>query len=254
MALAQKQPFVHVDRVHPHPDNVREQLGDLTETTASVRAHGILQPLTVEPDPGRPGHFRIIAGHRRYQAALNAGLDMVPVSIRQARAGVAPEELMLVENLHREGLNPMEKADAMGALRARGYTAARIARSIGLTESTVGFYLTLLELAPRTQARVRAGTLPAADAVAAVRRARKQQRARDGRPEIGGGEWEPDHFTPQHPLARKAKALCDGREHTMRRRVGRLACGECWETVIRADERTVTAALADGGPALRSVS
>jgi len=247
MTLAQKQPFVHVDRVHPHPDNVRKQLGDLTEMAASARAHGILQPLTVEPAPGKPGHFLIIAGHRRYQSALNAGLDMVPVSIRQGRAGVAPEELMLVENLHREGLNPMEKADAMGALRARGYTAARIAR-------TVGFYLTLLELAPSTQARVRAGTLPAADAVAAVRRTRKQQRARDGKPAMGGGEWEPDHFTAQHPLARKAKALCDGREHSMRRRVGRLACGECWETVIRADERTVAAALADGGPVLRSVS
>src|SRR5262249_4950959 len=185
---------------------------------------------------------------------LAAGLDMVPVSIRQGRAGVAAEELMLVENLHREGLNPMDKAAAMGALRSRGYTAARIARSIGLTESTVGFYLTLLDLAPRSQARVRAGTLAAADAVAAVRRTRKQQRARDGKPAMGGGDWEPDHFTAQHPLARKAKALCDGREHSMRRRVGRLACGECWETVIRADERTVTAALAGDGPALRSVS
>jgi ParB family chromosome partitioning protein len=254
MTLAQKQPFVHVGRVHPHPRNVREQLGDLTEMTASVRAHGILQPLTVEPNPDKPGSFRIIAGHRRYQAALNAGLDMVPVSVRQGRADVAPEELMLVENLHREGLNPMEKADAMGALRARGYTAARIARSVGLSEATVGFYLALLELAPGTQARVRAGTLPAADAVAAVRRTRKRQRARDGRPAMGGGEWEPDHFTGNHTLARKARALCDSREHTMRRRVGRLACGECWETVIRADERTVTAALADGGPALRSVS
>ena len=58
------------------------------------------------------------------------------------------------------------------------------------------------------------------------------------------GGWEPDHFTSQHPLARKAKALCDGREHQMRRRVGKHACGECRETVIRADERAVTAALA----------
>jgi ParB family chromosome partitioning protein len=252
--MTAQQPFVHVDRVHPHPDNVREELGDLSEMAASIRAHGILQPLTVEPHPGKPGHYRIIAGHRRYHAALAAGRDMLPVSIRKPRDGVADEELMLVENLHRADLNPMDKARAMGTLRDKGYTAARIARSVGLSDATVGFYLALLELAPATQARVRAGTLAAADAVAAVRRTRKQKRARDGRPAIGG-EWEPDHFTSQHPLARKARALCDGRDHTMRRRVGKLACGECWETVIRADERTVTAALGSGAPAtLRSVS
>jgi ParB family transcriptional regulator, chromosome partitioning protein len=251
-----KQPYVHVDRVHPHPGNIREDLGDLTEIAASVRAHGVLQPLTVEPYPGEPGHFRIIAGHRRYHAALLAGRDQLPVSVRLPRAGVAYEELMLVENLHRADLNPMDKAEAMGALRDKGYTAARIAASTGLSDATVGFYLALLELAPSARAKVRKGTLSAADAVAAVRRVRKQRRAREGKPEMGGGEWEPDHFTPRHPLAKKATALCDGREHTMRRRVGRLACGECWETVIRADERTVAQALAatSEDTTLRSVS
>jgi ParB family transcriptional regulator, chromosome partitioning protein len=253
--MTAQQPYVHVDRIHPHPDNVREDLGDLTEMAASIRAHGVLQPLTVEPHPGKPGHYLIIAGHRRYAAARRAGRDQLPIAVRQSRADVAPEELMLVENLHRADLNPMDKAEAMGALKARGYTAIRIARSTGLTDSTVSFYLALLELAPSAKAKVRSGSLSAADAVAAVRRVRRQRRASDGKPATGGTEWEPDHFTAQHPLARKARALCDGREHSMRRRVGRLACGECWETVIRADERTVTQALADAGPSgLRSVS
>jgi ParB family chromosome partitioning protein len=250
-----KQPFIHVGRIHPHPGNIRADLGDLTEIANSIRAHGVLQPLTVEPHPGKPGHFRIIAGHRRYHAAILAGRDMLPVSVRQPGPGVAPEELMLVENLHRADLNPMDKAEAMGALRDKGYTATRIAASTGLSDGTISFYLALLELAPRAQAKVRNGTLSAATAVAAVRRVRKQQRASGGSPGRAS-DWEPDHFTTQHPLAKKAAALCNGREHNMRRRIGRLACGECWETVIRADERTVTEALARAGdgPVLRSAS
>lgn len=59
------------------------------------------------------------------------------------------------------------------------------------------------------------------------------------------GEWEPDHFTPGHQLAKKAKALCEAREHTLRRRVGKTACGQCWETVIRADERIAAEVLRD---------
>ena len=62
-----------VSRVHPHPGNIRSETGDIGETAASIMAHGILQPLTVEPMPGRPGHWRVIAGHRRLAAAKAAG-------------------------------------------------------------------------------------------------------------------------------------------------------------------------------------
>ncbi|MGH3189616.1 MAG: ParB/RepB/Spo0J family partition protein [Streptosporangiaceae bacterium] len=248
------QKYVHIDRVHPHPGNIRSDLGDLTETAASMRAHGVLQPIVVQPHPQISGAYQVLAGHRRLAAARLAGHDQVPVVIRQPPPGVAVEELMLVENCHRRDLSPMDKAEAMGALRARGYPAARIARSIGLAESTVGHYLALLDLAPAAQAKVRSGELSAADAVAAVRRVRKRQRAHDGKPAMGGGDWEPDHFTTRHPLAKKARAMCEAREHFLRRRVGKIACGQCWETVIRADERTVTAALAGDALPLRSVS
>jgi ParB family chromosome partitioning protein len=250
-----RQKYVHVDRVHPHPRNIRSDLGDLTETTASVRVHGVLQPIVVQPHPEIAGAYQVLAGHRRLAAAKLAGRDQVPVVIRRPPPGVTAEELMLVENCHRRDLNPMDKAEAMGALRAGGRTAAQIARSTGLSESTVGHYLALLDLAPAAQAKVRSGELSAADAVAAVRRVRKRKRARDGKPAMGGGEWEPDHFATHHPLAKKARAMCEAREHSMRRRVGKIACGQCWETVIRADERTVTVALAAGdGHPLRSVS
>jgi ParB family chromosome partitioning protein len=233
-----------ISRVHPHPRNIRSKIGVLEEMAASMRAHGILQPIAVEPHPDRAGHWQVIAGHRRLEAAKLAGLDVVPITLRQPDAGTLPGELMLIENLHREGLNAIDKAEAMGELRDAGYSVARISQSIGLAEGTVYYYLSLLDLDDKSRQRVRDGLVTAADAVAGIRRERKKQRKREGRAPVGGGMWEPDHFTGQHPLARRAAALCDAREHTMRRRVGRTACGQCWETVIREDERTVKATLA----------
>lgn len=243
--MAPSKHYAHIGQLHPHPDNIRDDLGDLSELTASIREHGILQPIVVEHHPDKGGDYRIIAGHRRFAAAKRARLDMVPIAFRQVPAGARvaePEELMLVENCQRRDLNPMDKAEAMGKLRKKGYSAVKIAQSIGMTDATVGFYLALLDLDVKSQEAVRRGNLSAGDAVAAVRRVRARTRKREGKPEVGP-VWEPDHFTSQHPLARKARALCDGREHSARRRVGKLACGECWETVIREDERTVALVL-----------
>jgi ParB family chromosome partitioning protein len=233
--------LVHVSRIHAHPDNIREDVGDLTDMIASVKAHGILQPLLVEVHPDLPGVYQLLAGHRRLAAAKRAKLDQVPVMIRTGTTS-APEELMLVENCQRADLNPMDKAEAMGKLRAKGYTAVRIAQSIGMSDATVGYYLALLDLDVKSQEQIRRGNLSAGDAVAAVRRTRKQARTRAGTPAVGP-VWEPDHFTAQHPLARKARAMCEARDHSSRRRVGKLACGQCWETVIREDERVVAHVL-----------
>ena len=232
-----------ISRVHPHPANIRSEIGDIEETAASIRAHGILQPLTVEPMPGLPGHWRVIAGHRRLAAAKVAGLQAVPVIVREPD-GSEPEELMLIENCHRRDLSIIDKAEAMGALKSKGYSVAKIARSTGFAEPTVYSYTALLDLDKRTRQMVREGRLSASDALQGVRRARKQRRKREGKAEVGP-MWEPDHFTGQHQLARKARKLCDARGHTARRRVGRVACGQCWETVIREDERTVKATLGD---------
>jgi len=237
--------FVHISRVRPHPANIRSDLGDLTELAASVKALGILQPIVVEPHPSAPGAFQVLAGHRRLAAAGCARLEQIPITIRFAARG-EPEELMLVENCQRRDLGPMEKAGAMGALRGKGHTAARIAQRTGLAASTVSYYLSLLDLDAASQEKIRAGHLAAADAVAAVRIMRKSARSKAGIPPVGA-TWEPDHFTTGHPLARTARARCDAAGHTMRRRIGKIACGQCWERVIRQDEQP-------GGQALRSVS
>ena len=71
---------------------------------------------------------------------------------------------------------------------------------------------------------------------------RAKQRKRQGKPR-DGPVWEPDHLGATHPLARKANDMCDAREHTMRRRIGKVACGQCWETVIRQDEQIAVRTL-----------
>jgi ParB family chromosome partitioning protein len=239
--------YLDLDLVHPHPANVREDLGDLTELADSIRTHGVLQPLTVRSHT-RPGHFELLAGHRRYAAARLAGCDRVPVSVRHGVDDGQALELMLVENCQRAELNPMEKAEAMGALVHRGYTAAQVSRRTGLSSSTVSYYLALLELDTASRDKVRTGQLAVTDAVAAVRRTRRKRRAQ-ARADAGAPAkpdeytWEPDYLTGTHPLARKARRLCDARQHTMRRRIGKTACGQCWETVIREDERVVLGAI-----------
>jgi ParB family chromosome partitioning protein len=231
-----------ISRVHPHPRNIRTEIGDIEETAASIVAHGVLQPLAVEPMPGMPGHWRVIAGHRRLAAAKAAGLKSVPITVRQPD-GSEPEELMLIENCHRRDLSLIDKAEAMGSLKSKGYSVAKIARSTGFAEGTVYSYLALLDLDEKTRAMVRDGRLSSTDALMGVRRVRRQQRKKAGKPVVGP-VWEPDYLNGTHPLARAAARMCDAREHTARRRIGKVACGQCWETVIRQDERTAEAARA----------
>jgi ParB family chromosome partitioning protein len=244
------QRYVHIDRVEPHPDNVRDELGDLSELAASIKVHGVLQPLVVEPHPTRAGAFRAVAGHRRLAAARLAGRQQLPITVRGPRPDVAAEELMLVENWQREDLGPMDKARALGRLRdERGYTPAQIARSLGKAHSTISYYLTLLELDESSQRLVRDGVLSAADAVTEVRRVRRRDQARAAvaaraRPGAAPAPaWEPDHFTSQHSLARAASTMCAGARHAQRRKYGGIACGQCWETVIRQDEQPAEAPL-----------
>lgn len=229
-----------VHTIDPHPGNIRTALGDLDELADSIRVHGILQPLVVCRHPSRPGGYQLLAGHRRMAAAQMAGLRAVPVVIRSDVGDGAAIEVMLIENCHRADLSPMEKADAFAKLRDRGYSQTRIAARTGISQSTVSYHLALTDLDESSQERVRTGELGAGDAVAAVRKARQKTRKGQGR--TADYSWEPDFLAGTHPLAKKAKRLCEAREHTMRRRIGKTACGQCWETVIRADEQVVVKA------------
>ena len=206
------------------------------------KSDGVWPGIVVQPNPRKHGNFVVLGGHRRLAAAKLAGLEKVPVVIHELAGRDKAIAVMLVENCQRADLNPMDKAEAMGELRDLGYTQARIAQATGLSSATVSYYLSLLQLDDQARNRVRSSDVSAATAVAAVRGFRAKQRKRQGKPAIGP-VWEPDFLCATHPLARKASHLCAAREHTARRRIGKVACGQCWETVIRQDEQIAVRTL-----------
>lgn len=147
---------IPVDQLHPAEDNVRRDVGDIDGLAASITAVGILEPLLVAPLDG--GGWRIVAGHRRHAAAGKAGLATVPCLVRDFD-DAGRVEAMIVENLQREGLTPMEEADAYQRLVGLGWPQSRIAERIGVDQATVSRRLSLRKLPDRARDMLGDGTL-----------------------------------------------------------------------------------------------
>lgn len=130
----------------------------LDELTASIQAHGLLEPLVVRRLPGDE-KFEIVAGERRWRAAQRAGLHEVPVYVRDVSEQSA-FELALVENVQREDLNPIELAEALGRLIAEySYTQESLATLLNRDRSTLANALRLLKLPEKVRQLVVAGKL-----------------------------------------------------------------------------------------------
>jgi ParB family chromosome partitioning protein len=126
--------MIPVEDIAPNPDQPRQNLGDLSELIASVREKGILEPLLVRKVGGR---FQIIAGERRYCAAVEAGFDEVPCVVRES-SDAEMMELALVENLQRKDLTPFEEADGLKVLAdSYGYTHEMMAEKLGKSRTSV---------------------------------------------------------------------------------------------------------------------
>ncbi|MGE5276786.1 MAG: ParB/RepB/Spo0J family partition protein [Acidobacteriota bacterium] len=129
----------------------------LSELAASIREHGVVQPLVVVP---RGDNFEVVAGERRLRAARLAGLSTVPVVVREKPSDRDLLELALVENLQREDLNPMEEAEAYGRLREEfSLTQEQIAGAVGKDRATVANSLRILRLPLSVKNLVREGLL-----------------------------------------------------------------------------------------------
>jgi ParB family chromosome partitioning protein len=129
----------------------------LEELAASIREHGVLQPLLVRPVPGG---YEIIAGERRWRAAQRAGLLEVPAIVRDRTTADGAFELALVENLQRDDLNAIETAEGYHRLLDEfGYTQERLAQRVGKDRSTVANALRLLKLPERVKGMVAEGRL-----------------------------------------------------------------------------------------------
>jgi ParB/RepB/Spo0J family partition protein len=218
----------------PHPNNVRKSVGDISELAASIRQNGLVQPIVVTEHPSRAYHYLILAGHRRHAAALRLGMNMVPCLVRHDVTHMADHlQLMLVENVQRTQLSPIEKAEAIRELMSFGLTQADVARVTGLHASTVNSLTLINELDESSLEAVKTGDLTVGAAQEAVRKERAASRERLGTPERGRPvQVDPPHFAPKHRLAAAVRELCD---HSTRPKVGSTGCGQCWEAVIRQD-------------------
>jgi len=198
---------VSVGDIVPNPEQPRrhfdpEALASLAE---SVRQHGLLQPLVVRRVAG---HYELIAGERRLRAAAAAGLETVPVVVREG----GPEErleLAIIENVQRQNLTALEEAEAYRHLiDAYGLTQEEVATRVGKSRPAITNALRLLGLPDAVKARLESGELSAAHAravlavdeeeqvtfaeelaTAGVSKAEAERRAQErrSRPKRGGG-------------------------------------------------------------------
>ena len=126
--------LIAIDRIDPNPNQPRQVMGDLSELMASVAEKGIIEPLIVRP---RGDRFQIIAGERRYQAAVQVGLRELPVVIRDVDDAEVIE-LALVENIQRKDLTAFEEAEALHHLaQSSSYTHEALARKLGKSRTSI---------------------------------------------------------------------------------------------------------------------
>jgi ParB family chromosome partitioning protein len=156
---------VPVAAVTPNPRQPRTHFDEesLAGLTASIAELGVLQPILVRS--AGEGRFELIAGERRWRAAKRAGLQTVPVVVRDADTDAALLEQALVENLHRADLNAMEEAAAYQQLiEDFGLTQEEVAKRVGKSRTAVTNTLRLFQLPPAIQALVADGQLTAGHA------------------------------------------------------------------------------------------
>lgn len=142
--------------LRPHPANPRRDLGDLSELADSIRAHGVRQNLLVVPDPDEQGAYRVVIGNRRAEAAQLAGVDSVPVVVDRTLTPAQQLELMLLENIQRTDLTPVEEADGYQGLLDLGLDEKEIAKRTGRSRSTVAARLRLRSLPEPAREKVHA--------------------------------------------------------------------------------------------------
>ena len=136
--------FISIEEIETNPAQPRTSVGDLRELVRSIEAKGVLEPLLVRQIPG--GRFRIIAGERRFRAAMEAGLAEVPcIELDVSESEVL--EFALIENLHRRDLHPFEEAEGYSGLAQRhGYTQQQVADAIGKSRVSVTEAMSLLDI------------------------------------------------------------------------------------------------------------
>jgi len=157
---------IPINQIDPNPYQPRNSFAEesLAGLTASIRELGVLQPILVRQMSD--DRYAIIAGERRWRAAKRAGLQFIPVIVRQVNEELTLEHA-LVENLHRDDLNPLEEAAAYQQLvEDFDLTQEEVAHKVGKSRSAVANLLRLFQLPPQVQRLVAEGRVSAGHAKA----------------------------------------------------------------------------------------
>lgn len=150
--------------IDPDPAQPRQRFDEeaLQELAASLKVHGVIQPIVVRAVEG--GRYQIIAGERRWRASALAGLDLVPIVCREVSSEEA-FELAILENIQRQDLTPLEEARSYARLMSeRGYTQEQVAERTGKSRAAISNAVRLLKLSEAEQLAVEEGRLSAGHA------------------------------------------------------------------------------------------
>ena len=156
--------------IRPNPAQPRRTFSEteLEELADSIRQRGVLQPILLRPDPDAPNQYQIVAGERRWRAAQRAGLSTIPAVVRELDE-LQLLEVGIIENVQREDLNPIEEAEAYGALIKRfGRTQEDLAESVGKSRAHIANTMRLLNLGESSREHLRQGRISAGHARAAL--------------------------------------------------------------------------------------
>nr|WP_173796341.1 ParB/RepB/Spo0J family partition protein [Hartmannibacter diazotrophicus] len=161
---------IAIDLIHANPKNPRRifREAELEDLTASIRQHGVIQPVLVRQAPNDPNAYELIAGERRWRAAQRAGVHEIPVVIQEVSDREAME-IAIIENVQRQDLNPLE--EAMGyeqLIQEFDYSQADLANVIAKSRSHVANTLRLMKLPDQVKTYINEGELTAGHARALI--------------------------------------------------------------------------------------
>ena len=182
--------MIPIDEIETNPEQPRRSVGDLEELRMSIESKGVLEPILVRPLPD--GRFRIIAGERRFRAALEAGLGEIPC----IELDVPDNEVMeiaLIENLHRRDLHPFEEAMGYSSLSDRhGYTQQQIAETVGKSRVSITEAMSLLEIPEDLRETCRRADIDARSVLLEIARLGDRDRMEEAIALVAGGSTRDD--------------------------------------------------------------
>lgn len=197
---------LRLTEIVPNREQPRKQFDEegISELAASIAQHGLLQPLTVRPLAD--GTYQLVAGERRWRASRLAGLDEVPVIVREMNDREAAE-IALIENLQREDLNPMEEAVGLSTLmETYGLTQEETAKAVSKSRPAVTNALRLLHLPGAVRDLVGSGQLSAGHARAILSFADEEQQVAAAKAAVENG-WSVREVERQAKKARTAREV-----------------------------------------------